>query len=171
MIPDNPSAMSAFVEKELAEIGELQKTDGKQFCQRMSAVANYLKILRRLPEAQNILEQIDEVIKSSNLGLKTHIVNQLRWADVKRYNYEFSAAKNMFEESLIAIDSNPELSEYKDFALQHLGKLYFDTKDYQNALNFFNDALKLRQLKKNQELIESTQFAIDRTIKNLEKIL
>ena len=167
MIPNNVLDMSSFIERELAEITQIQEKDYVQSCQRLGVVGNYLKMLGRLSEAHKIFEHIDDVIKIHNLDFKNHLVNQLRWADVKCYDCEFTSARSMFEESLILINSNPSLSGYKDFALQHFGKLFFDIKEYQNALNFFNEAMELRKLKKNEELIQSTEFAIKITLKKI----
>jgi tetratricopeptide (TPR) repeat protein len=55
------------------------------------------------------------------------------------------------------------ISNYKDFYLQHLGKLFFDKGDFKNALTCFEKAMQLRIKKESAELISSTQFAIEIT--------
>jgi tetratricopeptide (TPR) repeat protein len=51
-----------------------------------------------------------------------------------------------------------------------LGKwlLYFDLEDFELAIEYFQKALKIRQTKGQQLLIDSTNFAIQIAMANLE---
>lgn len=57
---------------------------------------------------------------------------------------------------------------YLDFALQHYGKQKFEAKLYQEALDLFMEAMELRIIKGDLDLISSTEFAIAKTREKLE---
>ncbi len=63
--------------------------------------------------------------------------------------------------------NQPGYTEYHDFAWQHLGKLWVEQREYKQAKNCFEQALKLRQSKQNAELIDSTMQAL----KGLEALI
>ncbi len=150
--------MSTFVEKLLVEIRN--SPDIK----KMGKAGNLLKILERFDEAEAIFAKVKLLIEA---GSKAELVNQLRWADVKRYRGHFSEAQTMFEHCLKTARINAAFEDYKDFALQHLGKLYFDTRRYESAIECFREALKIRESKADVELIESTQLALNASLKRM----
>ncbi len=156
--PNNKQSMSSFVETLLVEIHKSPEI------KKMGEAGNLLKMLERFDEAEAIFANVKLLIDA---GSKAAMVNQLRWADVKRYSGNFSEAQAMFEDCLSAIRANTSFEDYKDFALQHLGKLYFDTRRYESAIECFREALKIRESKADVELIESTQFALNASLKRL----
>jgi tetratricopeptide (TPR) repeat protein len=173
--PNNRSDMSVFVkiEKEVIEktdIQSLSSKDSSLFLSRLGNLANFLKILRRNEEADQIYGLINELIKRFNLGEKTKFVNKLRWADNYRYLGRFDIAETWFEDCFQEIRNDKSLSRYMDFYLQHLGKVYFDQKKYVNALKLFSRALRIRQKKGDQELISSTVQALKATRSKIKKI-
>ena len=66
----------------------------------------------------------------------------------------------MFHNIIEMCENQKEVSEYLHFAIQHLGKCYFDQQEYDVALQCFNDSLEIRKKIGDAALIESTQFAI-----------
>ena len=163
--PNNPDDMQSFVEAELGELFNMQinlsdQVVARDFVKRLGVVANYLKTLRRVDEALVSFEKIDAYINQYGLGAKTLLVNNLRRADALRYKNEFAAAQVLFETSLQQASQVADLKDYKDFALQHLGKLHFDMQNYRKALDFFYEAFELRKIKNEPDLLDSTLLAI-----------
>jgi tetratricopeptide (TPR) repeat protein len=156
--PNNKQSMSTFVETLLVEMRNSPDI------QKMGEAGGLLKILERFDEAEVLFARAKLLIVA---GSKAELVNQLRWADVKRYRGHFSEAQAMFEDCLSAIQANTSFENYKDFALQHLGNLYFDTRRYESAIECFSEALKIRESKADVELIESTQLALNASLKRL----
>jgi hypothetical protein len=76
-------------------------------------------------------------------------------------------AEQIFDDVLDMCEKQDELSLFKNFALQHLGKLNFDLGDYDVALAYFEKALILRKIKGDKELIERTNFTISVTATKL----
>lgn len=61
--------------------------------------------------------------------------------------------------------ADKSLQDIEDFLYQHMGKNKLDQGEYEEALAHFYKALEIRLVKNNSELIESTQLAIDATLK------
>lgn len=58
--------------------------------------------------------------------------------------------------------NDESLHYYLDIALQHLGKVQYSMGSLETALQSFQKALGLRIKKKDQDLIDSSQTAIER---------
>lgn len=76
-------------------------------------------------------------------------------------------AEDIFNCVIEICEKEKEVSVYLDVAYQDMGKLHFDLEDYKKALHYFDRALELRKIKKDQSLIDSTEMAIDVTMKKL----
>jgi tetratricopeptide (TPR) repeat protein len=135
----------------------------------MGKVATFLKMIRELDDALEFIETALALIEQYDLGPQQFVVQSLRWADILRYRGDFSEAEEAFEGVLEVCEKVPSVSSYKDFALQHLGKLKFDLEDYTVALEFFEKALVIRKKKKDQSLIDS--YPIPKNKKGLGEIL
>lgn len=163
--PNNPSDMALFVENERESLKAFShNTENvesiREHCKRLGESANYLKTLRRVDESLKLFEEIDGYIRRYDLGARTLLVNNLRRADVLRYKNDFNSAREIFEKCLLQINETAALKDYKDFALQHLGKLHFDMQNYRKALDFFYEALEVRKIKNEPDLLDSTLLAI-----------
>lgn len=89
---------------------------------------------------------------------------EIRLADTLRLKGDFAEALRKFNQFS---KDKLEWSKLEDFYHQHLGKLYFDQKQYKEALKCFQSAWVLRDKKQNAELLKSTELAIAETLKRL----
>jgi adenylate kinase family enzyme len=174
-VPNNRADMSVFVKLETevvtkTDMNSLTVKEASLLLSRLGNLANFLKILRRNTEADQFYGLINELINKFNLSEKVKMVNKLRWADNYRYLTQFSVAETWFNDCYKTIRSNPELSRYEDFYFQHLGKVFFDQKKYVRALELFAHALRIRQKKKDKELLASTMQALGATISKINRI-
>lgn len=161
--PENPEDIKKFIEIELQKINELDVED--QF-KKLSQLAVYYKLLKNYTQAHELLSQASDYYGKNNLKLA--MINDLRWADVFRYEKRFEEARKI----LLMVEKSISINlffDYEDFYFQHLGKLFFDQNDFKNAYAYFEKALKLRLKKNIPELISSTEWALKITEQKMEK--
>ena len=94
------------------------------------------------------------------------VIYGIRLAHVYHWQEKWGVALTMFND-LLEKTCAPEFHQWKDFVLQHRGKMFFDQQRYREALNDFSTALFLRQEKGDGELIASTQQALAAARKKL----
>jgi tetratricopeptide (TPR) repeat protein len=164
-IPEDPQSIydfcqmcMAWLEQELSQPEE--KWDVKTVVQVLGKTAAYMKMIRELDEALDLISTSLSLIEQHDLGPKSFVAQSLRWADILRYRGEFGEAEQILEDVLDICEKLESVVIYKDFALQHLGKLNFDLEEYDIALKYFEQALAIRKTKGDQSLIDSTKFAI-----------
>jgi tetratricopeptide (TPR) repeat protein len=171
-IPEDPQSVHNYCQSCMAwleeELGQPEKQwDVKSIVQVLGKTAAYMKMIRELDEALKLIETSLSLIEQHDLGPKSFVAQSLRWADILRYRGEFGEAEQILDDILDMCEKLDGVSFYKDFALQHLGKLNFDLGEYDIAFAYFEKALILRKIKGDQELIESTNFAISVTASKL----
>ena len=91
-----------------------------------------------------------------------------RLAHTYQKQKKFDLSKRLFNELEILCKENDDLKKYQDYLYQHIGKLNFDMKKYKEAMSFFKKAMKLRIVKGDNVLIDSTQLAIQVTKNKLK---
>ncbi|MFN8674291.1 MAG: tetratricopeptide repeat protein [Candidatus Sericytochromatia bacterium] len=119
-------------------------------------------ILENYLDAINYLEKAIKIFEELNLE-KNLIVAKIRLATTFQWAKNFEKANKLFDLILEEINKNTNLIDYKDFAYQHRGKNFFDQFFYEKALDDFEKALEIRNLKNDSELISSTILAINTT--------
>lgn len=135
----------------------------------LGRLAGFYKITKQYNLALEYIKKALSLIEKHNLGIQQFVVQSLRHADILRYQKNFSEAQKLFKDLVVNCQKEKVVQGYLDFVFQHLGKLYFDLTDYKSALDYFEKALVLRNKKQDQELIDSTVFAIQETQKCLLK--
>ena len=121
----------------------------------MSRLGYYQNLMGEYDEAQTNLQNALKVFRKHKKAKQT-IASKLRMAQVLQYNGNLEMAMaDSLEEEL-----EDEDAEYLDFILQHKGKIFFDIKDYDLALQCLNQALALREEKGDRSLIDSTLHAM-----------
>ncbi len=173
-VPKNPNHVFAYCKQGIEWITqEMQKPeeqwDIENLVKMMGKLAAFLKMIRELESASELIETALALIEQYELGLTDFVVQSLRWADILRYREDYTRAEQIFAEVLELCEEEPSVAAYKDFALQHLGKLYFDLEQYDLALGFFRKALEIRHQKKDASLLESTELAIATTQVKLDR--
>lgn len=96
---------------------------------------------------------------SENKDIKKEIVTLIRLGEAWKYDSNQNKALVIFNEALVKCREHNQ-NEYLDFALQHKGKCLLELGRLIEAEYCLLEALRLRQLKGDIFLIESTQQVI-----------
>lgn len=153
-IPINKEGMEVEVEK---MIEEFSKTNDLRLS---SKIGVYLRILGRVEEG---LIYIKNSHKHNKKGEVSYIIDSIRLMSCYQWLNDFNSAKGIIDDL-----ESMELYNYKDFFLQHCGKVYFEEKNYEKAKEFFVKALEIRKEKGDMELIQSTMGVLMRVEEILE---
>ena len=154
--PDDMKAAIAFLQD------QLDQTEATEKLTILGLIGSYSRILKEFETARGALNTA--IALSQTLGsAQSELANQIRLAHVEQWHRNFENSDRTFAQIVDRCQNFPELSHYLDFAYQHAGKNFFDQSRYFEAYQLFEKALKLRQLKGDSALIESTQLALDAT--------
>jgi tetratricopeptide (TPR) repeat protein len=156
----------AWLENELLQ--ERKSVSVKQAA-LLSQIGVYARILGDLDLAEKSFNDAIEVLEAQKrpdliLGVK------LRLAIVYQFKGSYTKADNFYMNAIKVIRSSTDekISKYLDFALQHLAKSRFEQKFYQESLNYFLEALEIRLIKGDIELIQSTEKAISKVREKMD---
>lgn len=128
-----------------------------------------LKLLGQLGDEARTLNQLEASLDYLQQALqlaedqgdaRSIVANRIRLGTTLQYLDRYSEAGNHFEQALRAT-LEPDLADYRDFALQHTGKLLAEQGHYTDARHCFEQALQLRQRKGDAELITSSEDALE----------
>jgi tetratricopeptide (TPR) repeat protein len=122
----------------------------------------YSRIVGLLDDAEKHIKQALSLYQNEQ-KVSGILTNKIRLAHVYQWKEEFNRADSLYEEVIEDISDNQHCLHLLDFVYQHYGKSKFDQKDYIKALELFEKAFEIRVEKDNQELIKSTEHAINIT--------
>ena len=131
-------------------------------------VRDVARLLGYVGEGSRVLGRLDEAIgyHEEALGLarafddrRIEVASRIRLAEAHRYRGNLGTAEDLFREALDQC-SAPDLAEYEDFALQHLGKCLIDRGDAMQVITYLERALARRRGKGMAALIASTDAAL-----------
>jgi tetratricopeptide (TPR) repeat protein len=127
----------------------------------LGLLGHYCRLLNRLDDAERHLQQALDLARPQ--GARTSVlVNSLRLAHVYQWQDRFDLAEPIFLDAIRQCEApGSELAEYLDYAIQHYGKCLFEMARYREAEVCFAKALEIRRAKGDDELIASTQWALD----------
>lgn len=161
-VPTNPVEMSAFV---ASQIEELQRTeDNTKKVKLLGEIGVYLRILRRLDDAEKYLLEAGSIISLKSLPISMYLSQQIRLAHVYQWKKNFKLSNAMFDGILKICDKEKNLGTLLDFSWQHAGKNYFDQRNWEKALYAFEKALELRKVR------NAPQDQVESSIKSIEKV-
>lgn len=160
-IPENPKEMELFILEQKQNLASV--SDPLKRIKIMMNIGGYSRMLNNLKEAEYFLNEAMNLINKHDMQLKFWVINRIRLAHLHQFKKDYKTSEKAFHEIIEICKSRKEVSSYLHFAFQHIGKLYFDMRKYDLALQSFKGALKIRRKIGNKNLIESTQFAIHRT--------
>lgn len=156
-VPNNPSEFKdgiRFLESHLKDL------EGIELIRSQSKLGVLLRICGCLEKSQRQL-----LIARNSLSLITDkrlsLINELRIAQTAQWSNDFQTSNKIYVELETQIESDTSNSDLLDFVYQHKGKNDFDQGEFGLAIEMFNRALQLRLSKGDEELINSTQFALD----------
>ncbi len=152
--PENPQLLARHV---AIESEKAEALDGIERFKKLSQLGVCYRLLGNYPKAHELFQAADAYFAVNDL--KMTMINYLRWSDVFRFEKKFNEADLALENAKKILDQR-DYPDYLDFYFQHLGKLHFDRGEFKIALSCFEKALDLRVMKKDADLISSTEFAI-----------
>lgn len=119
----------------------------------------FARILRDFDSAHMLLRQALDL--AEQLGDERLIfINRIRLAHVYQWQAQYTRSNELFETLLAACRDQPLLASHVDFLYQHAGKNALDQQQYDRAVYYFQEALRLRRAKADPALIESTEQAL-----------
>lgn len=159
-IPEDPASMQAYLDYLLTEIKKLKNDQPRLMVRLLGEVGSYARILGKIEAAHQALEKSLSLIDEHQMDLSTWAVHSLRYGEVLRCKKDELGAETAFRSVLEMSQRQQGLRDLTDFALQHLGKLRFDQKRWDEASEFFKQTLAIRKRKNIPELIRSTELAL-----------
>lgn len=166
-VPEDAESMRQgveFLEDRIAEsIGKKEKLklySQLGFYQRL--IGSYEESLQSFDEATHLVNELNE---NNNLDAQKDAI-EIRRSVTLLWMKKISQAQSILT-SLQKKHEGMRDSKYLDFIYQHLGKLKFEQRQYQSALDLFLQAMEIRIGKGNIEFINSTEQAISKTRENL----
>ena len=148
-VPVNSAATRAYV-GQLRSLLESTKTT-RQRVSILGQIGVYLRQLGDLDQAESTLKTALDLIEAYDLGIGVEIQQKIRLAHVFQWQRRFTESDKLFGDILSVCRSSSEASHYLDFALQHSGKNHFDQGRWQEALRAFEEALRIRQMRRAPE--------------------
>ena len=132
----------------------------------LSTLGVLKRIMRHPDDSLPLLEEASAIFEKCG-NRKLSLINEVRLAVTLQFLGRHEEAETKFGAVEEYVKSNPRHKGLLDFIYQHRGKNEFDQGNYEKAMEAFKMALELRRAKGRQELIGSTNFAINVTRKHL----
>lgn len=157
--PNSSDSMRKGVEDLIVKIN-LEESDIKKSLMK-SKVGVYLCTLKDFNESEKYLSVAIEELENQKQEASA-LVAKIRLATTFHYNNTFGKCDKLLNLCLTQTQSSDDskINCYKDFVLQHLGKSKMDQKHFGEAEELLLNALDLRILKGDIDLIESTKSAL-----------
>lgn len=115
------------------------------------------RVLGRAEEAVALLTETVERTEGSG-NRRSSLANRLRLAEARKYHGDLNGAETLFRHLQDAQD--PDLVQYRDFALQHFAKCCLEMGNVTVATMLLEQALTIRRQKGDERLIASTELAL-----------
>ncbi|SIT81761.1 tetratricopeptide repeat protein [Edaphobacillus lindanitolerans] len=157
-VPVSRTDMLCYV-KHLKSRSEQICENDEELAGTYSLIGVYSRMLGHMEDSKKYLRLAIGMNNRSG-DLERLFVNELRLAYAYQWEHDYLRSNELFEKLMVQSETDREHRIYQDFVYQHHGKNLFDQGDYQSALTYFERALGIRQEKANEELIDSTEFAI-----------
>lgn len=152
---NNPIKLKQFI----AEAKYLLSENEEHKYYLCGIIGNLYRICEEPQDALNYLyECLNISLEEGNI--KKEIVSLIRLGEALKYANQQKEALELFNHALTKCDDN-QVDTYLDFTLQHKGKCLMELGQLEEAENCFIKALKLRELKAEPALIESTKLALN----------
>lgn len=160
--------------------------DSKQFSKDLKELEARIKIEKSLNEQAVLLSKIGvlsringdidksetylneaEILITKLDNKRLELVNKIRILQTLQFKGEFKKCLKKYPVLEVKIKGITKLKALLDFLYQHWAKCLFETNSFAEAEKYFKLALKLRKEKGDEELLKSTQFALDVLSKKL----
>lgn len=132
--------------------------------QTLSQMGYLNRLSGDLDQAKECLEIALGIVQSKDLNPLNATIPWIRLADVLREEENYTLAAQVLNNIIEDTHRIPALEEFESAALMSLGKIYFSTQHFKDALKFFEKSKALRSSSRQLQSgsIEFVQFAIDR---------
>lgn len=120
----------------------------------------------QLSKAEQYFQECLSYSKKIQDGTK-EITSLIRLGEVYKYDSKYDEACTLFDEAIAKCLAGNLINQL-DFAYQHLGKCFMEMEKFTQAESHFQTALKLREKKGNESLINSTNKALE-LLRKLER--
>jgi len=164
-VPNSPADMMSAMRYLVRKL-EREDLETRERIKHLGLIGSYARILHEFAIAEAAITEAIKLCDTQEL-VPNEVVNQIRLAHIYQWQGHYGESNRLFSTLLERTRTEPEVFYLEDFVLQHTGKNYFDQEKYGAALEFFEDALKLRLDKGDRELIQSTKHAIQETKRRL----
>ncbi|WP_083189091.1 tetratricopeptide repeat protein [Paenibacillus sp. KS1] len=154
----------AYIKEQTQSDQQNQEELGRQY----GMLGVYSRIVGNYADSITYLTSAISIHSAMN-NAKQVWINKLRLAHSYQWMRNFHTSNRMFDDLLEHAISNDQHFNLLDFLYQHYGKNLYDQYKYESALPWFEKALKIRTKSENEELIHSSQIAIDACIKHILK--
>ncbi|MFC4559605.1 tetratricopeptide repeat protein [Virgibacillus kekensis] len=132
-------------------------------------LGSFLRIIGELDDSERHIKKAISIAENTgNIG--SAFYNKLRLAHTHQWKNEFDISNRIFRELIDQAEEDPDYSAYLDFAYEHQGKNLFDQGKYDQAIEYFQNALDIRKQDGNEELIKLTESAIESTRKKQNEL-
>ena len=160
--PVDADVLARAVEKASVLLAEacLQGEDATRV-RLLGYLGNACRVLGRHDEAVAALAKAVTLARGGGDD-RASLVNRLRLGEARKYRGDVTEAEAIFRQALRDAQQNDNLTDYRDFALQHLGKRRLEKGDAVEATLLLEQALELRRRRGDPRLIASTELALAR---------
>lgn len=165
-LPKKPEDMKAYADLLVARSKlEMKKPEPKrnwsEIAKAQGMAGSLRKITGQFAEAEKLLQSALKIINEKALPATLHVQQSIRLCDVWKRLGQYDKALQGLADLVAQCTQDKAVNRYLDTALQHEGKVQFCMGDYKTALQSFQKALELRRKKKDRDLIESSETAIE----------
>jgi tetratricopeptide (TPR) repeat protein len=165
-LPEEPSDMNAYADVLISHSRlEMEKSESErnwlQIAKGLGIAGSLRKMTEQYGDAESLLEYSLDIIALQGLSPTYHVQQYIRLCDVWKRSGSYEKAINGLSGIVDICTKEESLRYYLDVALQHLGKAQYSMGNMETALQLFQKALDLRIQKKDRDLIDSSQTAIE----------
>lgn len=165
-LPEEPSDMDAYASILIAHSRvEMERPESErswlQIAKSLGMAGSLRKMTGQYEDAEKLLRYSLYIIALKKLSSTYYVQQSIRLYDVCKRSGSYEKAITELSEIVDLCSKNESLHWYLDVALHHLGKVQYSMGSLEAALQSFQKALDLRFRKKDQNLIDSSQIAIE----------
>jgi tetratricopeptide (TPR) repeat protein len=158
-VPSDPAILSHGVERAHAMLAAARyRDDAASIVRMLGYLGNAYRILGYADEAVAVLTEAVEQARAAG-DQRAALANRIRLGEALKYQGDIAQAERLFREAA-RVAQHTDLGDYRDFALQHLGKCRLEQGDAAEAVPLLEQALALRHDKGDPDLIASTTSAL-----------
>lgn len=163
-VPNNIEQFKKGIELMIQDLDSEKNTVRK--ANLLSKLGTSLRIAGRLEESEAFLMESIRIFEESGLS-ENILISKIRLSQTLQFRTKLVPALKLINELESELKKNILFESYRDFIFQHKGKILFDMKRFGEAIKYFESALSVRIVKKDNSLIDSSRKAIEESRKRM----